>query len=254
MIDCDAVASEATAEDADPRLDPERVRCLPGDGDRGSVLVVGVVHDHPASVYRAVHLVTGADPDVLALELPPLSVPLFRRYARDRHTPPRLGGEMSAAVRAAGAVPVVGIDAPNARYLRTLAARLRGAGSRDLAVAVARDTARGVAQAVACRLGAVVARLTPYTPRLYTQIPYESTLLDAPGAQATHEERHLARHRAFVGVVKAPPATALIDRAREDVMAARLHELRVRGDVVAVVGATHLDPLADRLAALAGDG
>ena len=253
MIDCDAVAGATRGDAADPRVDPERVRCLDGDGDTGSVLLIGVVHDHPASVFRVSQLLTTFDPDVLALELPPLSIPLFRRYARDTDTPPRLGGEMSAAIGAAGAVLVVGVDAPNRRYLRTLVARLRDAGSRDLLAAVARDTGAGLGQAVACRLGAVVGRLTPHTPRVYTHIPYETTLLDDPETQADHEDRHLARHRAFVDVVEPPPATALVDRTREDVMAARLHELRGEGDVVAVVGTNHLAPLAARLADLRGE-
>ncbi len=98
--DCDAVAS-SLGDDGDPRLTPETVRCVPGRGDRG-VVVVGVVHDHPASLFRVAHLVETVEAAVLALELPPLAVPLFRLYARDDRTPPRLGGEMSVAVRAAG--------------------------------------------------------------------------------------------------------------------------------------------------------
>ena len=251
MFDCDAVESELSAADADPRLAPDRVRCLPGDDDRGSVLVIGVVHDHPASVYRVTHLLRTFEPETLALELPPLSVPLFVRYARDGSDPPRLGGEMSAAIHAAGVARTVGVDAPNRRYLRTLLHRLREAGDRDLARSVLRATLAGIAQTLACRLGAVVGRLTPYTPRPYRQIPYETTLLDDPGTQAADETAHLARHDAFVSAVEQPPATALVERTREDAMAAAVHRLRSLGDVVAVVGTSHLDSLERRLTARA---
>ncbi|MFC7137826.1 hypothetical protein ACFQRB_20525 [Halobaculum litoreum] len=158
---------------------------------------------------------------------------------------------MSAAIRAAGAIRTVGVDAPNARHVRTLVHRLRREGDAGLARSVARDTVRGVAQAIACRLGAVVERLTSVAPRLYTPIPYEVTLLDDPEAQAAHEATHVARHDAFVGVVDPPAATALVDRTREDAMAAGIAALRDRGDVVAVVGTSHLDGIADRLRARA---
>lgn len=251
MVDCDAILSAVRAAGVDPRVDAEHVRCLPGSVEGGSVLLIGVVHDHPASVFRVSHLLESFPPDVLAVELPPLSVPLFRRYARDSHTPPRLGGEMSAAIRAADTARVVGVDAPNGRYVRALLDRLHGdADAKTLGRSVLTDLARGLAHAVACRVGAVVAALTPYTPRVYTHIRYEATLLDDPETQADHEASHLAQHRAFVGVIEPPPETALVDRTREDVMAARVDALRSEGDVVVVVGMSHLDGLERRLVAL----
>jgi hypothetical protein len=71
MLDCEAVADALRDPDADPRLDAERVRCLPGAPGAGAVVLVGVVHDHPASVFRVTRLVERFAPDVLALELPP---------------------------------------------------------------------------------------------------------------------------------------------------------------------------------------
>lgn len=248
MFDCTDVAAALEDEPADPRLDPDTVRCLPATADGGPVVLVGVVHDHPASVYRVRRLLRELEPAVLALELPPLAVPLFERYADDAHTPPRLGGEMSVAIQAAGDARTVGIDAPDGPYLRMLVSRARsGDVPREVVRTVARDTARGVAHTLACRVGAVVSRLTGVSPVLYTHIRYPTTLLDAPADQAAHEAAHLDRQRAFLGVVEPPPATALVDETREARMAERLRALRADGGVVAVVGMNHLDPIRDRL-------
>ncbi|QZX99140.1 hypothetical protein [Halobaculum rubrum] len=253
MYDCDAISDAVDAADADPRLDSAQVRCLPGSNEVGAILLIGVVHDHPASVVRVSQLLETFTPDTLALELPPLSMPLFRRYARDSHTPPRLGGEMSAAIRAAGEARVVGVDAPNRAYVRALIRRLRDdSDARSLTRTVIADLGRGLVQAAACRLGAVVAAYTPYTPRVYAHIAYEATLLDDPETQAEHEATHLAQHRAFVDVVDPPPETALVDETREAVMAARIATLRREGDVAVVVGMSHLDGLVRRLTG--GDG
>lgn len=254
MYDCDAISDEIDAVDADPRLGSALVRCLPGTDDTGTILLMGVVHDHPASVVRVSRLLESFTPDILALELPPLSVPLFRRYARDSHTPPRLGGEMSAAIRAVGDARVVGVDAPNLPYVRALIRRLRDdPDGWSLTRTVLADLGRGLAQAVACRVGAVVAALTPYTPRVYAHIAYEATLLDDPETQAEHEATHLAQHRAFIGVVEPPPETALVDDTREDVMAARIAAIRREGDVAVVVGMSHLDGLVRRLTSTGED-
>ncbi|MXR40411.1 hypothetical protein GRX01_03440 [Halobaculum sp. WSA2] len=248
MYDCDEIAEHVNSPDTDPRVDSKYVRCLAGANGGGSVLIIGVVHDHPASVFRVSHLLRRFPPHTLALELPSLSVPLFRRYAHGPDTPPRLGGEMSAAIRAAGDARVVGIDAPDLPYVRSLFRELRDRpDDRSLRRTVLTDLARGVMQAVASRVGAVVAALTPYTPRVYTHIAYEATLLDDPETQAEHEATHLAQHRAFVGVVDPPPVTALVDATRETTMAARVASIRREGDVAVVVGMSHLDGLVRRL-------
>ena len=249
MIDCETVLGELTGEDGDPRVTTTHVRCRPGDDAAGTVLLVGVVHDHPASVYRVEHVLERTEPATLAVELPPLSVPLFRLYARDGFSPPRLGGEMSMAILAAGDARVVGIDAPNAPYLGVMARRLLTGGTEpSVARRVLRDVFAGSVRAVACRLASLVGAVTPLRPRLYTRVSYETSLLDDPAAQAAHEAAHLDRHEAFVGAVETPPVTRFIDGTREATMADRIGTLRRDGDVVAVVGFGHLDPLAERIA------
>src|SRR6056297_2195481 len=108
--------NERSAEDAltDPRMNDEYVRRLPDAG----VTLVGVVHDHPASVHRAREVVRERDPDVVALEAPPLAMPLYETYARESRTPPTFGGEMSAAAQAAREedAEVVGIDGPTVAF------------------------------------------------------------------------------------------------------------------------------------------
>lgn len=246
MIDCAEVLGELDGEDGDPRIAAEHVRCRPGDDTLGTVLLVGVVHDHPASVYRAGHVVERFEPDALALELPALSVPLFRLYAGDGYSPPRLGGEMSMAILAGSDVPAVGIDAPNAAYLRRVARRLLTDGvSPSVARRVVRDVLAGYVRAIACRVASVVGSVTPFRPRLYTHIPYDASLLDDPAEQADHETAHLERHRSFIDAVETPPVTRLIDGTREATMADRVERLRREGDVVAVVGFGHLDPLSE---------
>lgn len=226
----------------DPRLDPDYLRTV--SGDDGQVVLVGVVHDHPASVHRARAVVEQVAPDVVALELPSLAVPLFRRYAEDRQTPPAEGGEMSAAVQAADDARVVGIDAPSLAYARRLAAKLwaerPSAGTvRD----VLAETAAVARHAARCRLAA-----SPW-PSVDSgfdgRVDHDASVADPPDRQASHEATHLARSRSLLGAVERPASMRLTDGAREEAMADELASLD--GDVVAIVGFDHLDDVAGHL-------
>lgn len=235
-----------TAWDDDPRVSGEHIRTV--DGQDGSVTLVGAVHDHPASTYRAQHVVSRTDADVLALELPPLAVPLFEQYAAGPREPPAFGGEMSAAIQAFDRERVVGIDGPSRRFLAALAARLT---DEPVSLGTLRDVAGGVwaaaKQAIACRLAASLSAWTSVRVEVDSPRVYGTDWADDPVGQARDERVHVRRAQA-VSDSLLPPADARIrDAARDAHMAARLASLRREGDVVAVLGRDHLDPVAERL-------
>jgi pheromone shutdown protein TraB len=238
--------ADALPASDDPRIDDDHVRVVPGDDGRADVLLVGVVHDHPASVFRARHVVSTVDPAVVALELPRLALRLFRRYARDDSTPPGRGGEMSAAIQAASG-RVVGIDAPSPGFLAGVLRRLPAevdsvAEARRVVAETASLTAHALATCAAGLTG-VDALTDPWRDGFDG---FETT--PSPEAQAVHERRHRSRGRLLSAAFEAPTHVRLLDDVREEVMARRLATLAGDGEVVAVVGDQHLDPLADRLA------
>lgn len=244
MFDCSDVTAAVEACPSDPRVTADPLRCIPGEPGTGSVLLVGVVHDHPASVFRVAWILETVTPDFLAVELPPLAVPLFQMYARDVYTPPRLGGEMSMAIQAAGEVDTIGIDGPNRRYLRMLLKKLvDGRIPRTLISPVLKDIVTSSAHTLAIRLGAVVGAITPLRLRLYTHIRYDSTLLDSPSTQAAHESTYLSQQRTFLKAIEIPESVYVIDRTREESMVAQIRELQQDGDVIAIVGMEHLEPM-----------
>ncbi|MFC3476464.1 hypothetical protein [Halobacterium litoreum] len=232
----------------DPRVSGEYVRVVEA-GDGEPVVLVGVVHDHPASVHRAEAVVDALAPDVVALETPDALVSLFEQYAADDGED--AGGELSAAVRAAETdASVVGVDVPGRRALGTLASTLRDADASLRTVArtlhgfgrLAVHTARGRLQAAgvpADWVGAVE----------HTQ-EYDCPSDATPTEQASHESGHVRRSTTLLRAFEPPAATRLLDAARERYMAGRLADLRADSLVVAVVGFSHLDGVE---AGLAGD-
>lgn len=237
----------------DPRLDESYLRVVPGTETGGTVVLVGVTHDHPASRERARRVVDGVAPAVVALELPPLAMPLYRQYAgsADGRTDGGYdGGEMAAALAASGDARAVGIDAPNWAYGRRLVAAFRERDpDRETAVSAVRDTLSVTRHAIACALGAAVRAVTPWSPTVETPASHDSSVADPPAAQAADEARQLSRSRALLGALELPPGQELVDDLREASMASRVDALRTEGAVVAVVGHAHLGPIYERLAA-----
>ncbi len=235
-------------DDSDPRRTGDYVRRIPGGPGHGEVVLTGVVHDHPASRYRARSLVEAVDPEVLALELPPLAVPLFERYADDERTPPAAGGEMSAAIQAATTDAVVGIDGPTPAFLVRLARTLY---REDAALSDVRAVLGGLVSvtrhAVACRLAASRVASRPDRPPVDAPVAPDSGRPDDPERQAADERSHIRRAESVLSAFGGLDAVHLRDVAREAHMAARLAALRREGTVVAVVGVGHLDALAERL-------
>ncbi|MFC7197481.1 hypothetical protein ACFQL4_27370 [Halosimplex aquaticum] len=218
-------------------MESDYVETYSGEGGDGSVTLVGVVHDHPASVYRVRRIVERETPSVLALELPPLAVPLYEAYASDQETPPPFGGEMSAAVQAAETDHVVGIDGPSAAFCRRLARTLVG---ERASVETAMRSARGVASvgktALACRAAAALTRRTGLRIAVGNPTHHEVTRDDPPRQQVEDEGRQIRTATAVLDALESPPASRVRSETRDAHMADRLRDLRTRGDVVAVIG------------------
>ena len=242
---------ESSDSGDDPRLRDEFVRTVPAPdrSETGRVTLVGVVHDHPASAYRARAVVRERDPDVVALEAPPVAVPLYRTYA-DSDARPSFGGEMSAAAQAAreSDAEVVGIDGPTTAFFARLA---RNCWRERASPGTLRRVASGVASvsrhAVVCRLAAAVADRTGLRVEVDDPVIHDCERTDSPAEQARDEREQARRSRSLLRAFDPPEPVALRERTREECMADALADLRTRGETVAVVGLDHLDAVADRL-------
>jgi len=231
----------------DPRLTGEFVRRLPATTDDEAITLVGVVHDHPASVFRTRQVVADADPDTLALELPALTLPLFVEYASTA-TRTALGGEMSAAIRVADTDRVVGIDGPSRGFVRCLLERLaRADRSPGTVSTVLRSLWSVTMDAIGRRVAAAFSRATGFTVQVDGPAEHGCRPTDDATTQAADEADWVRQARTVMDVFPAADADRLQRTTREDYMAARLEQLRRDGSVVAVVGIGHLDPIADEL-------
>jgi hypothetical protein len=234
----------------DPRITAQFCRRLPGAA--GDLVLLGVVHDHPASVARVERVLESVGPETLALELPSAAVPLYRAYARGNGDgPPRFGGEMSAAIRAAPDATVVGIDAPNWSFCRRLLERLVvDRVPPATAGRVLSSLGGATREALICRVAATLTHATSMTVVPGDRIEYDCDPDAPPARQAAHERSHVAGIQALLGGDADDGAVAYRDETRESCMVDRLEALRsASGDVVAVVGVDHLERLATELAA-----
>ncbi len=241
---------------ADPRIADSDFRFVPASADTGWITLVGVVHDHPASVFRVVETVRALDPNVVALEIAPISVPLFRRYARQGDTYSETGltgspegGEMSAAIGAAGDARVVGIDLPNPATLKTTVEAVRGE-SLSVRSALRAGHAFGLQtlHAVRCRVSHVASTLGIDIDPGFDDRGETYTRTASPDEQAAEEDDTVAAGTALLRAFTRPPALEAFDGAREAAMVAELRTHRRNGsNVVAVVGYAHLNPIAEQL-------
>ena len=256
----------------DPRLDAEYVRRCPGADDAGDVLLVGVVHDHPASEFRVRELITADQPDVLALELAPLAIPLFEQYAEESDSsasettseavdddstadaahadddPPVRGGEMSVAIDAAATDRIEPIDGPSRDFLASLVATLyrEDATLTDVRRVLVRFTSIS-RHVLHCRLAALVGLVRGKPPAVDAKRVHETSWQDPPEVQAADERTQIRKAVSILNAFETPSHAKYRDETREAYMADRLASLRDQGDVVAVVGMGHLDAVCDRL-------
>lgn len=242
--DVRSAVSELAAND--PRITGEYIRWIRSDR-QGDVYLVGVVHDHPASEHRVRSVVRTVDPEVLALELPPIALPRFEQHARDRARS-GAGGEMGAAIAAADPDRVVGIDGPTIAFLRTLLATISG---RDVAPATIGTVLRGLlavtTDAMRCRVRAHIRARFARRRRLPQPRGSAQDRLERPEAQAADERAKVDRSASMKSIFGESGAVRLRDEARESYMRDRLAGCRKAGTVVAVVGVDHLDAVAQRL-------
>lgn len=244
----DATIDGDVARPSDPRLDESYVRRIKA-ADAGDVVLLGAVHDHPASSFRVAALVRAADPDVLALELAPLALPWFEARATDGRA---TTCEMTAAVAAAPGARVAGIDWFDAEFFRTLRANLRAAGpSWPTVRAVAKGVAAVAKHAAACRLAALVERHAPFEPAVDEPVEHGCDPSDPPAIQAADERRRASTSLSLLRATEPPAPVAVRDETREACMVRRIEALREEGDVAAVLGLGHLDAVAAGLAATA---
>ncbi len=236
-------------DDGDPRMDAEYVRRVAGEGDDGDVLLLGVVHDHPASRHRVRAVIADYDPDVIALEVAPLALPAFEAAAHGRPWAPAGGDEMSDAIAAAPDARTAGIDGLDARFFATLARDLYAERpSREEVRSVARSVFAVAKEAVAYRAATVLRRYTSLRPSVGSPVEHDCDPTDPAAVQAADERRQTSTSLAFLRAIEQPTGMTVRDDAREACMVRRLDALRADGDVAAVVGLGHVDPVANGLA------
>lgn len=236
---------------ADPRIDDEYLRAF--DGPENPVLVVGCVHDHPASRYRVETLVRATLPEAVGVELPALAVPLFERAGRDPDV--AAGGEMGAALAAARAVGARrnGIDTLDVRLAGSLVSELRRRSASPATLRRVLGAVAGVGRnALSCRFAAALGRYDGSSVLSDRAYDYEVDRSAMPESQAADERRQLARSRSVLRALQRPVADEIVDAARERTMVANLASLGESGSVVAAVGFDHLAGITDGLAARPG--
>lgn len=227
----------AAACDTDPRVSEEYIRHITTTNP--PVVLVGVVHDHPASIHRVEAIIDALDPGVVAVELPDLLIPSFTAAIE---TGDAVGGEMTAAIRAADTTSVIGIDVPSRGLGSALIAAL-STHEPDLSTTV--RTLRSVGKMIGhTAIGRLASSGVPGLPTIrdleHSQ-DYDIPADARPQSQADHEAAHLGRSTTLLRAFEPPPATRLMDAIREAHMADRLGSVRHEKPVVAVVGYSHLD-------------
>jgi len=249
----------------DPRLDDAFWCEVPATDERAAAVLVGVVHDHPASVHRAEAVVDALDPDVLALELPAVSLPYFERRAgratgdasastgeravdadaraaTDGGTEVARDDEMRAAIAAADESQVVAVDTFDWGFFLRFARRARETSASFETVRSALGDVRRIAgHALRVRFGDADGR----APGDAT--PHADLAVASPSEQAADERTQVERSRSLLGAFERPAADVLLDRTRERQMAANIDASRRDGTVVAVVGMHHLERIARSL-------
>lgn len=230
----------AAACESDPRVNEKYVHHI--DVTDPEIVLVGVVHDHPASIHRVEAIIDVLEPGTVAVELPDL---LVSSFAAAVETGDGVGGEMATAIRAADTTPVVGIDVPSrgtASSLATVLSAHRPGFTTTLRTL--RSIGKMFGHAALGRLAHLGVPGLPAIRDLEHKQVYDIPDAAPAGVQAEHEATHLGRGTTLLRAFEPPPATRLMDAVREQHMADRLGTINGEDPVVAVVGYSHLDGIA----------
>lgn len=228
--------------ESDPRVTADLCRQLTRGS--GQVVLVGVVHDHPASCVRVRRVAQALEPETVCLELPPTTVHRYRETLESTDAARTTGGEMGVAMQATPEATHVGIDGLDTRFLRTLASTVT---AQRPAVRTLARTARGVGTMAKQLLGSQL-RVWGNEPDTGIDVEqFESLRGGSPELQAADERRQLERSASFLRAVETPAAISLREETRETCMAHRLVTCLEDGPVLAVLGMDHLDPVADNV-------
>lgn len=238
--------------DSDPRVSGEYLRLI--TEYESPILLVGVAHDHPASIYRVGAIVEALQPEVLALELPDFVLPVLDPFKYPGDGP---SGEMAAAIAAASTRRVIGIDVPSRGTVRAL---LRESLRQRVGLGTVFRTVRSIvnlsARAILVRATRQLSQLgLPWNVdpvKLAGRHEYDLVDDSSPAAQAENETSHLQRSEALFQSFEPPTSMVFLDAVRERCMADRLDSLSSDGFVIGVVGYGHLDGLESVLAQKTG--
>lgn len=239
-VDGGSSVGELVERLGDPRVRPRCLRVVPPSDEGKAVVLVGVVHDHPASVARAAAVVGAVAPGAVALEIPAIAVP-FYRFQASRPVTTDTGRELVAAMRAAPDAEVIGIDAP-------------GPGIANRLWGYLQDEPLSLAATVGLLHRMSVMTRRALERRLDTNVATSSGRCEAghdramtPSDQAADELRVIDRSMSFLHAVELPPGVSAFDDFRECYMAARLQAIRRRHRAVAVLGYDHLEEVDARI-------
>lgn len=228
----------------DPRINKRHYRIVTHP-EYCPLTLVGVVHDHPASIHRVQSIVASINPGILALELPPLAISLFTHYADS--DPIRYGGEMSAAIQTASTDRIVGIDGPSIRFVPHALRAVRSTPTNWATLGVVRSIGSAMVDALWCSLAASIPPLRNRVASNHRSTRFSAIATKNAAEQAQDEHEHLNRARAILDAFEPKDITRIREVARERHMTTELDQLRKENDVVAVVGQYHLDHLAEYL-------
>lgn len=242
----------------DPRLTDEYITYLPGNTTNSHpVVLIGTVHDHPASIARVRLVLDAVTPDTIGVELPALALPWYRHLATTSDPVPdesTMGSEMTTAIRHSGTADITAIDGPSLGFFHELGQLLR-TDAVDVSWSTLRTVLHGsisaTCEAGAHRLRSYAHRLFPASIRTDAQSSTETVMTDGgsdPDEQAVDEAAYIRRARTLLQRQRTTPdAVHLRDTAREEYMASQLEELRCDGPVVAVIGMAHMSGITDAL-------